>query len=292
VKPHYPLGTAILVLLVACQPQARAAWLIVDGSHLQVLASPARVPEALLAQSGVVQGPADRLLVNGSPFQLDQPVPSAPNNTLQIMRAVTLTVNGKSILTTAGEIGQALSESGINLYAADQLDPPGSTPIMGPASVHYVPSKELTVNLDGRQVLIRSSAPTVFSALAQAGVPVLGLDYTQPAENEPLPSDGRIRLIRVTESILLAQKSIPFTTQFQASADVELDHQDILQPGQPGLAVTRTRIRYEDRNRCTAPERSVGWVRDEGSLSHRDRRWCLDPVLADGADVCDRVFAV
>ena len=44
----------------------------------------------------------------------------------------------------------------------------------------------------------------------------------------------------------LVQKSIPFETETVSSPDVELGTQEITQPGENGLAIARTRIRYED----------------------------------------------
>jgi 3D (Asp-Asp-Asp) domain-containing protein len=100
--------------------------------------------------------------------------------------------------------------------------------------------------VDGKSLQFQSSAPTVGEALAEAGMPLLGLDYSIPAENEPLPSDGQIRVVHVSESVILAQKPIPFDNKLQASAEVPLDQTQILQPGETGLSVQRIRIRYED----------------------------------------------
>jgi 3D (Asp-Asp-Asp) domain-containing protein len=52
----------------------------------------------------------------------------------------------------------------------------------------------------------------------------------------------------VSESVVLAQKPIPFESELIASADVPLDQNQILQPGETGLSVQRIRIRYEDGN--------------------------------------------
>jgi 3D (Asp-Asp-Asp) domain-containing protein len=106
--------------------------------------------------------------------------------------------------------------------------------------------RELTVSMDGKTLQIYSSSPTVGEALAGAGIPLIGLDYSLPAESEALPSDGQIRVVRVSESLLLVQKSLPFENDFQASADVPLDQTQIIQPGEAGLTVQRIRIRYED----------------------------------------------
>jgi 3D (Asp-Asp-Asp) domain-containing protein len=53
-------------------------------------------------------------------------------------------------------------------------------------------------------------------------------------------------VVWVSESVQLVQKSIPFETETVSSPEVELGQQEILQPGQEGLAIARTRIRYED----------------------------------------------
>lgn len=104
----------------------------------------------------------------------------------------------------------------------------------------------LTVTSNGKSIQIAASAQTVGEALAEAGISLLGSDYSIPAENEALPSDGRINVVRVSESVLLVQKPIPFTSELIASADVPLDQTQILQPGETGLTMQRIRVRYEN----------------------------------------------
>ena len=108
---------------------------------------------------------------------------------------------------------------------------------------------------------IRSSSATVGGALAEAGIPLLGLDSSQPSEDDALPSNGQIQVKRISESILLSEKSIPFKTDYQQSADVELDQQKILQPGQLGLSVSRVRIVYEDGQEASRQTESETVVR-------------------------------
>ncbi len=240
------LAPVILLFLLACQPQTLSTITIIDGGQIHTLTTNERVPGKLIVQAGIVLGPADRVLFNGNPVPLDQPIAQAKTTVLQIRRAVTITVNGTTMQTTAQTVGEAIAQTGAQIYAADQLNPPADTPITNAMTVIYTPSRELTVSVDGKQIHIRSSAGTVGGALAEAGIPLLGLDSSQPSENEALPQDGQIRVIRISESLVLAQKSIPFKSDFQSSPDVELDHQETLQPGQPGLSVSRVRIRYQD----------------------------------------------
>ena len=205
-----------------------------------------RIPAKMLEQAGILLGASDRILLNGFEIQPNETVSSANFYTLQIRRASTLIIDGHPVSSTALTVGEALYDIGIPIYIQDKLDPPANAPITEAMKITRVTSKEFTVTFDARQFQIRSAAQTVGRALSDGGIPLLGLDTSQPSENEAIPQDGQIRVVRVSEAVVLAQTSIPFKSDFQASSDVELDHQAVLQPGQPGLAVSRTRIRYED----------------------------------------------
>ncbi|MBI1854621.1 MAG: DUF348 domain-containing protein, partial [Chloroflexi bacterium] len=240
------LAPLLLFFLFACQAGTSPTVTILDGKNSYTLITNEREAGKLIVQAGIVLGSADRLFFNGYAVSVSQQLAPAKTTTLQIRRAMTITINGRAIQSAALTVGEAMSEAGLQLYAAEQLDPPADTPITNAMTVTYTPSREFIVSVDGRQVRIRSAARTVGGALAEAGIPLLGLDSSQPSENEALPQDGQIRIVRISESVVLAQKSIPFNSEFQSSANVELDRQEILQPGQPGLAVSRVRIRYQD----------------------------------------------
>jgi len=194
----------------------------------------------------------DRVLSNGLPVALDQPITNYPI-TLKIRRAVTITVSspqGEQIIQSAAfTIGEVLQEANFQLRAGDKVDPPLNSPVSNsPITIYYSPARQFTISVDGKVLQIQSSAKTVGEALAEAGIPLLGLDQAVPSENEALPADGQIKVVRVSESVVLAQKPIPFENELVASADIPLDQNQILQPGESGLSVQRIRIRYEDGN--------------------------------------------
>jgi len=251
----------ILFFLSACQPQTTQTITIIDGDQIHHLITSERVPASLLTQAGSHLAANDIVLLNGKPVALNQPMPTEQTYTLQVRRAAALTVNGKIIQTSASTIGEALSQAGAQIYASDKIDPPADTSITAPIKVIYIPSRELTISVDGNLMQIRSSSATVGGALAQAGIPLLGLDSSQPSENETLPSNGQIQVTRISESILLSEKSIPFKIDYQSSPDVELDQQKIIQPGQPGLSVSRVRIVYQDGNEIARQTESETVVR-------------------------------
>lgn len=241
---------AIFALLgTSCQPQPPSTFTILDGEQIKTLATNGRVPADLLAEAGIPQAFEVQVLGNGYPFPLQQSLPSGMR-TLQVRRAIPITLStpggDQSFATMANTVGGALKEAGIQLYAADFIDPPADTPLSAEMNVTYRPSRALTVITGNGRQAIRSSETTVGAALAGAGIPLVGLDYSQPGESEALPADGQVRVVRVSEAIQLVQKPIPFETETVPSPDVELGQEEIAQPGQEGLAVARTRIRYED----------------------------------------------
>jgi resuscitation-promoting factor RpfB len=235
-------------MLFACQPTTLPTVTIIDNDKILTLRTNERVPSALLDQAGITLNPNDRVLLNGLLIEPTQPITNYPV-TLQIRRAVTLTIitpdKEQKFETSAFTVGEALQEASIWLHAGDEASSPLNSPI-SQSPISILPIRAFTVRVDGKSFQFQSSAQTIGEALARVGIPLIGLDYSIPAENEPIPSDGQVRVVRVSESVLLAQKSIPFESDFQGSANIPLDQTQIVQPGEPGLTVQRSRVRYED----------------------------------------------
>jgi uncharacterized protein YabE (DUF348 family) len=258
-----------LVLFSACQAARTSVTILADG-HTYGINTAEHTPAKILAAAKVTLGPNDRILYLGLPFPVDAALPAAGSYTLAVRRTIALalvTPDGrKTIQTSAQTVGQALAEAGFALYAADRIDPPAETPLdegetNGPLTVTYQPSKKLVITVDGTQVQVRSAASSVGQALAEAGIPLIGLDTSLPSENDPLPADGEIRVTRVVESVALVQKSLPYATRTEPSADLELDQQALVQGGEPGLAVTRVRSRSEDGVQVSQKTESESIVR-------------------------------
>ena len=232
------------------QVERAAQVFLLDGPSSKSLLTAERVPANLLARVGWKLYPGDRILRSGQTVDPYRPLPAASSYTLQLCRAVPVTVlegNSKTTLySSAATLGQALWDAGIRLNSSDYLSLPLDTPLNGPLQVGLQRARELTIRLGDHSVKVLSAATTVGEALADAGLSLQGLDYSQPAEDQPVPADGAIRVVRVDEQVLLEQKPIPFKSQLQPDANIELDTRQIIQPGQAGLQVTRVRVRRED----------------------------------------------
>ncbi len=198
--------------------------LIADGEQ-QVLLSASRVPVDLLAQAGITLRPGDLLLADGKVILPDQPL--APYGTdrhaplLQVQRQVSFEVAvtdpPQKLNTTETSVGAALWQNGLAIRSSDRITPALDAAVSGGLLISLRRAQAITITSEGMTITLPSAAGSVGEALASAGLAPQGLDYTLPPENEPLPADGHIRLVRVREEVLIEQVPLPFETSYQAA---------------------------------------------------------------------------
>lgn len=217
---------------------------------LQTVLSAALAPADILAAAGVRTYPADRLWADGVPVADPSLALDRTPSRLRLARgrAMPLSIQGGTVLLTssASTLGEALLEAGYQLQQGDSVAPGLDAAFIGLASADYRAARAIRIGVDGTTVEARVAGPTVGEALAQAGVPLAGLDRSEPGAAEMLPQDGRVRIIRVREDVLIDQIPVKAPTQQEFSAEHDLDTQTLLDPGAYGVQAKRTRVRYED----------------------------------------------
>lgn len=230
--------------------RARTVSLTVDGMT-SILRTTAENPEEILRSAGLLLAAADRVVVDGTETSaaalITWPVP-ATNITIE--RAVTVEIvdgdETRSVATTEDTVGEALFNAGVTLFLADTVTPDPSTPISAGMRIIVDRSRPVTIIADGSRIETRVSGQTVGAALTEAGVTLAGLDYAVPDEAEPIVAGMSLRVIRVTEDLITDDEIIPFTTVYQADANLALDQRSVIQAGQTGLQRRSLRVRYEN----------------------------------------------
>jgi uncharacterized protein YabE (DUF348 family) len=230
--------------------RAIAVQILADGQIITIYSAD-RLPSNLLSHANVILFPGDQLLSNGQPVDPNQPFPpDAQTISLQVLRSMSFTLaeDGQihNLASTAPTLGSALWAAGYTLFASDRLTPPADAPLTPRLAATLQRSRLVTIQTQTADVTLRTSATTVGDALEEAGLSLQGLDYSLPAPEDPIPSDGEMRLVRVTEEVLIEQTPLPFETQYQPVSDLEIDNQSIIQTGEYGLTAQRVRVRYED----------------------------------------------
>jgi uncharacterized protein YabE (DUF348 family) len=282
---------ACLFFLIACQPQNNSrVRLLVDGEVRDIPAGDL-VPAHMLTSAGISFSPSDRVLLNGVAVPMDQAVQSAGSFILQLRRAVPVTIvtpgGPVTIGSAAFTVGEAVLEAGVALSIHDRVEPPVGTFLSGPTIVNVTPARELTIQTKDQTVHAYTSAATVGAALAEAGIPLMGLDRASPSENEAFPADGQIRIVRVSESILTAYKGIPFETELIVTTELQPPLQDVLQPGAYGLSFNRTRIRYEDGTEVSRAVESESIIRPPEKRIARSSYWAAKQMYATSYSPCN-----
>lgn len=244
------LAFSLAIILIGCQSFSPHSITVFDGETALSISTSETVPHAILAEAGIITQPTDRVLVNGIPYSLDETISNNGNWHIQLRRAVPVTLitpQGEQVVqSSALTVGDFLQENGIELSLHDEVTPPLTSPVTDSMIITFSPAQALSITSGEMSINTHSTARTVGEALAEAGIPLMGLDSSLPAENEPLPADGQITVTRVTESISVDLQTIPFSTEETESEDVAFGEQEILQAGENGVAMVRTRIRYEN----------------------------------------------
>ena len=221
-----------------------------DGNISEQTILADRIPANMLAAFDIRLFPSDSILWNAKRVEPLIKLPPADNYNLQYIEGIKLdlVIDGipKTIYTSADTIAEALWEKGISLNSADRVDPaPGISPEPGQV-ITIDRARPITIRIGDQEILSYSAALSIGEALAKSGNPLQGMDYSIPAEDQPLPDDGVVEVFRVREEIILAQETVPYEVEYVEDPETELDQQSVVQDGQLGLKVIQTRIRYEN----------------------------------------------
>lgn len=221
-----------------------------DGKNYFVYAANP-IPANVTSQAGLQLFPGDELTSAGIFLPYDVPLQGQPQTYFwQLRRAIAFTISDGikqyQFYSTAATVGQAVWQAGIHLLSADRLTPAAEELLTPGMTVEIERAKPVVIQTALGELSFLSAEKSVGDILLDSGLSLQGLDYTIPGEGDLVPRDGKIRLVRVREEILIQQTPVPFETSFQPVADLEIDHQNILESGQYGIFAERVRIRYED----------------------------------------------
>ncbi len=230
----------------------RAYWAVIEkNGETSALWTAENVPARLLQLAGIELSPSQQVVENGISIEVEKPLPYRATHTLQVVSPTRVRVDengvGRETITLASTLGEALFEAGIALKNGDQLKPPASTPLTGDEVTASIKrAQEVAILVPDGKVSTFVLAEQVGQALAQAGISLQGADYSIPAEEEPLPADGIIQVVRVHQEVVLEEEVIPFGITYQPLAELELDQQRVVQVGEYGLRARRIRVVYEN----------------------------------------------
>lgn len=161
---------------------------------------------------------------------------------------VTLIDNGLSqLVQTSGKtVGDVIQQANITLFAADRVDPSLDSWLLPNMQIEIVRSAPVTIVADGRTLETRTPHSDVLTVLANAGIALVGLDYTVPAAGSQITAGDTIQVVRVIEDFIHEDTTIPFESELIATDQFEIDNRGLLQAGVPGVLRKQFKVRYEN----------------------------------------------
>ena len=219
-----------------------------EGSH--IIRTAEDEVSNILASVGELIFPGDRISRDGKTPKLIASMTTDSLQMIELVSAEELWLDDGSglrqVRSAAPTLGEALWDLDIVLREGDNLQPrPESSPERD-GKVEINRARLVNLEIDDTLLSAWSSGGFVKDALAAAGVHIIGLDYAIPSTSEPIPEDGRIRVVRVEEEVITELEPIPFGTSYQPADELELDNLSVIDPGTYGVLQNRIRIRYED----------------------------------------------
>jgi uncharacterized protein YabE (DUF348 family) len=244
-------GLICLVLAFFVFPQIEIAYVWVIGEEIPVAVFPnSREAANWLLAADIRIFPGDSLFYSGVEIQPSFQI--AQEGDLEIVyrsgQKISLNKDGvhSEFYSSANTIGEALWERGVYLKEGDDLSISTNTALDRSMEVEIRTGKSIRIMNGSVETEVYSAAGTVEGVLADAGIDLQGMDFTRPAENAPVPSDGRLEIVRVSEETLVETQPIPYTSERVPDPEMAVGEQKILQTGQNGEKITSVRVRFEN----------------------------------------------
>lgn len=224
-------------------------WIDPKG-ELVTLETPGQTPAEILRAAGIEPAAEDEVLINGEPCAMEEMLERRAGLTLQYRPAAQahLLHDGQAVdfKSAAPTLGLALWQQGIHVSGGDRLTSAFDQPWQDGQEISLDTARAIEISVDGGVVTSVSAAATVGEAVKTTGISLQGIDYTKPAENDPLPADGKIQVVRVTEEVIMEQSAVAYETEMLADPALEVNQQKVIEEGQNGIQASRVRVRYED----------------------------------------------
>jgi resuscitation-promoting factor RpfB len=207
-----------------------------------------KIPANLVAELDIRLFPNDRLIMNGTEvdphsgmlgddFVLIQVEPAVP---------VDLEIDGRQVTlyTDQPTLGAALEAASIRVSPQDWISEDLMTPLEDDLVVSIRRARPVTVKVGETTMTGITAAVTVGEALVDMGIPLQNLDHSLTAEDEPIPVEGQIEIVHVSEEIMILKDEVPYSNEFIEDPTTVLDQVSVVTRGQVGIYATRERIQY------------------------------------------------
>lgn len=244
--PNSPIKDGMVIKI----QRAHQLVLDIDGEVSRLYTHEVNILD-ILEENSVLLEAGDKLLINHQ--QIDPSLVSTLQQApwhVQIIRSKDYTINYHDDVfigeTTALTVGDLLYEENIELYLADKVNLPLSTPLYDDIVIDITSSAPVLVKVDGLDWHTRIIGSTVTDVLTELGLSLTGQDYTIPDEDNVFEDNMTIEIVRVVELIEVEHQTIPYEIVVVHDKSLSPTEQKLIQSGEDGIEEIRWRVRQEN----------------------------------------------
>ncbi len=212
---------------------------IYEGSQVTTVETTKKVAEAVVAEAGIQLSEDDKLLTDD--FNPGQ------DSRITICRASEVTfvhLDGTKINTVfAGTVAELIESQGVVLSDEVFSSVDVNAVVTNNLEVKIINSYELTINVDGEDKLVKTTAKTVGDVLEELEITLDSDDEVSPTANTAISHEMVIEVLRVEYVTREEAEKIPFSTETVKSSAMLNGTQKITQKGVEGIKT----VTYEDR---------------------------------------------
>lgn len=224
---------------------ARDVLIVTPDDEILVRTSE-RIPANLVLDQDVALFPKDQVLVNGDKINPNTPLNGDDFLLLQVQPAVPVNLvidgHGLTFFTDQPALGAALEAESIPIAPQDWVSADLMTPLDDDLTVSIRRARPVTIHIGETDLTGITAGLTVSDALADAGVSLQNLDQTLPPESDPIPEDGYIEVVHISEEVIILKDEVAYQNEYVEDPSTELDQISVVQPGQVGIYATRERV--------------------------------------------------
>jgi uncharacterized protein YabE (DUF348 family) len=183
---------------------------------------------------------------------------------LGFQREVTLSFDGTilTLRTSARTVAEVLEEAEVCLGPHDSVRPAATALVTDGLAVDVRRAVTVVVRLDGREVVIRTTAATVGEIAATTRLPIRPDDRLEPGRDYAVAAGLRLTVTRVTKSYQHREEVVACRVVRQEDMAMNLGQNVVLQEGENGLLQRLLLVTYEGDRVTETQELSRTMVRE------------------------------
>ncbi len=152
----------------------------------------------------------------------------------------------KTVSTFKNTVEDVLEENSVGIKHQDKISLEMTEKLKDGMSIKISRAREITINSDGKDIVLVTTAPDVKSALGEAQVQLGEKDRVSPALDTVIKGNTRIGVIRVEEKVVKQEMKMDFTNQVNKSDKLDKGLVKVVKKGSTGLKELAIKVIFEN----------------------------------------------